>query len=352
MPANQIEILGETVPPGARKKIQIPVAQMYTHTDLFMPVEVVNGRRPGPRLFVSAAIHGDELNGIEIIRRLLKSASLDRLRGTLIAIPIVNVHGVLDLSRYLPDRRDLNRSFPGTPKGSLAARVANMFMTEIVEKSTHGIDLHTGALHRGNLPQIRANLDDEETLRLAKVFGVPVVLNSSLRDGSLREAANDVGIPTLLYEAGEALRFEELSIRAGVRGIINVMRELEMLPRRRKKTQRPEPVVAGSSAWVRAPVSGILRTFMPLGAKTEKGSVLAMITDPMGETEMEVIANDSGIIIGRTNLPLVHQGEAIFHIARYRKKTDQVASSVEEFTESLQPEEMDTPPDPGEAPIQ
>ncbi|EDN66333.1 Succinylglutamate desuccinylase/aspartoacylase [Beggiatoa sp. PS] len=235
---NELYINDTQIPPDSRILFDLPVADLYTHTPLSLPVQVINGKKKGPRLFVSAAIHGDELNGVEIIRRLLMRSALRKLQGTLIAIPIVNIYGLLNHSRYLPDRRDLNRSFPGSEQGSLAARLAHQFMTKIVAHCTHGIDLHTGALHRANLPQIRANLDVPETEDLARAFGVPVILNSTLRDGSLREAAAERGIPMLLYEAGEALRFDELSIRAGVRGIIAVMRTLGMLPpSRRKKTE-------------------------------------------------------------------------------------------------------------------
>ena len=189
-------VIGETeVKPGERASVSLPVADLYTSTSLSMPVKVICGRQAGPVMFVSAAIHGDELNGVEIIRRLLKRKVLRSLRGTLLAVPIVNVHGFLDQSRYLPDRRDLNRSFPGSPKGSIAARLANTFMREIVSKAEVGIDLHTGAINRSNLPQIRANLDDERTLDISKAFGAPVIVNSEIRDGSLRECAQDLGMP-------------------------------------------------------------------------------------------------------------------------------------------------------------
>ncbi len=331
--ASAFEINGVRVAPGSRETIDVPLPQLYTHTPLNMPVHVVRGRRDGPRLFVSAAIHGDELNGIEIIRRLLRRSALARLRGTLVAIPMVNVYGVIQHSRYLPDRRDLNRSFPGSERGSLAARVADVFMSEIVAKCTHGIDLHTGAVHRANLPQIRANLDDPETARLARLFAVPVLLNSQLRDGSLREAAAACGIPMLLYEAGEGLRFDELSIRAGVQGIVNVMRGLGMLPPVRRKQPPAEPFIANSSSWVRAPESGILRTAVALGARVKSGDRLAAIADPFGEAEQVLESPGSGIVIGRTNLPLVHQGEAVFHIARF-DAVRKVAEHVEAFTSS------------------
>lgn len=340
---SSILINGIEVLPGQRETIDLPVAKLYTHTMLAMPLHVVNGKRPGARLFVSGAIHGDELNGVEIIRRLLKLPILNRMRGSLIAIPIVNVHGFLDRSRYLPDRRDLNRSFPGHERGSLASRVANLFMEEIVAQCTHGIDLHTGGLHRSNLPQVRANLDDRETARLAEAFGTPVLINANFRDGSLRQAAVEQGIPMLLYEAGEALRFDEVSIRAGVHGIINVMRALDMLPATRKKKKPYKPVIARASSWVRAPESGILRALIALGTQVEKDTLLGLVADPFGEREVEVRSPYNGIIVGRNNLPLVHEGEALFHLARFQK-VDAAMALVEEFHEHYELD-MEFPPD-------
>ncbi|NIR32382.1 MAG: succinylglutamate desuccinylase/aspartoacylase family protein [Gammaproteobacteria bacterium] len=327
--SEELVIGGKSIRPRSRITVELPVPQLYTHTPMTMPVHVVRGRADGPRLFVCAAIHGDELNGVEIIRRLLKRPTLKRLRGTLLAVPIVNVFGVIHNSRYLPDRRDLNRAFPGSERGSLAARLAHLFMREIVGRCTHGIDLHTGAIHRANLPQVRARLDDEPTAALARAFGVPVLLNSDLRDGSLREAAAERGIPMLLYEAGEALRFDEFSIRVGVQGVLSVMRALEMLPPRRRGKQRVrEPFVARSSSWIRAPQSGILRAVTPLGARVKKGEILGVVSDPFGESESEVQAHASGVVIGRVQMPLVHAGEALFHVARF-ESARQVVSEVE-----------------------
>lgn len=344
----QLVINGIEILPGSRQTIDLPAGRLYTHTPMNVPVHIIRGKKDGPRLFISAAIHGDEINGVEIIRRLLQLPAMKRLKGTVIAVPIVNVQGLINHSRYLPDRRDLNRSFPGSEKGSLGARLANLFMQEIVTKSTHGIDLHTGAIHRGNLPQIRANLDDEETEKLARAFNVPVIISSSLRDGSLREAADSHGIPMLLYEAGEALRFDEVSIRAGVKGIINVMRTLQMLaPSRSKKNAGIEPVVARSSSWVRAAESGILRAMVPLGSRVKKDTLLGVIADPFGEKEIKVMSNINGIVIGRTNLPLVNEGDALFHIARF-DHVSEAATTVDEFNEvhshdvSEQPE-IDSP---------
>jgi len=231
---------------GERKTLDIPLPSLYTHTSVPMTVHVINGRQSGPCLFVCAAVHGDEINGIEIIRRLTQAPVLRGLKGTLIAVPIVNVYGFVRHSRYLPDRRDLNRVFPGSDKGSLAARLASTFMVEIVDKCTHGIDLHTAARHRDNLPQIRTTFSEgSETENLARIFAAPVILNADLRDGSLRAVAAERGMPLLVYEAGEALRYDEMSIRIGLRGIIRVMRTLGMIRAEtgKRKRQLLGPVV-------------------------------------------------------------------------------------------------------------
>lgn len=325
-----IEIGGTIVRPGTRVNVDLPVADLYTSTSLHMPVQVICGRKAGPVLFVSAAIHGDELNGVEIIRRLLKRKALQSIKGTLVAVPIVNVHGFLDQSRYLPDRRDLNRCFPGSQKGSIAARMAHLFMKEVVSKADVGIDLHTGAINRSNLPQIRANLDDAATLDIAKVFGAPVVINSDIRDGSLRACAFERGMPMLIYEAGEALRFDEISIRAGMRGILNVMRQIGMLAAL-KKPRLSTPVIARSTSWVRAPDSGIVTARVKLGNSVRKGQALAIISSPLGDDEDQVIAPFDGIVIGKSNLPLTHEGDALFHLAAF-KSIPRAENLVENFT--------------------
>lgn len=324
-----------TVGVGETAVVDLPVAPMYTHDDLSISVQVVHGKRPGPTLFVSAAIHGDEINGVEIIRRLLQHRALRNIRGTLLAIPIVNVYGFLNHTRYLPDGRDLNRSFPGSPKGSLTGRVAHTFSEEILQRCTHGIDLHTGSRHRSNFPQIRADLDDPVTQRMTRAFGVPLALDAKIRDGSLRECAQDAGIPVILYEAGEALRFEEVYVRAGVKGIINVMREIGMLPASRASKPIPPPVISDQTSWVRAPESGILRTIVPLGAKVQQGEVIAMVADPLGTKETAITAPDAGMVIGRTNLPLVYEGDATFHIARYGRSVSTVEKHLEAFQEEF-----------------
>jgi predicted deacylase len=297
-----------------------------------LPVHVVHGRKDGPVIFISAAIHGDELNGVEIIRRVLATKLLDRMAGTLLAIPVVNAYGLSQHSRYLPDRRDLNRSFPGSEVGSLASRLAHLFMQEIVSRTSVGIDFHTGSGHRTNLPQIRADLDDEQTEKLARCFGVPVILNSSLRDGSLRASGCDQGTKILLYEAGEALRFDELAIRAGVAGVFNVLRELGMLrTSTRKSTELREPYVARNSRWIRAPESGILRTRAIMGSRVKRGDILGHVHDPATNEQTPILARGPGIVIGRLELPVVHEGDAVFHIARFNDNMADVEENVDSF---------------------
>jgi len=243
---------------GEHKTIDLSIGQLYTHTPVIMPVHVFNGKYSGPVMFVAAAIHGDELNGIEIIQRLLRLPSLKRIRGTLIAIPIVNVLSVVHQSRYLPDRRDLNRSFPGSRKGSLASRMANKFMTKVVKHCDFGIDLHTGAIHRSNLPQIRASLDNKAMIEFAKAFNAPVVLNSKASPSTLRGAC------------------------------------------------------------------------AKLGSKITKGQQLGTVSSPYVDQESDVKATISGVLVGKTNIPLVHGGDALFHVAKVSKNI-KAAAKIKAF---------------------
>lgn len=333
----ELIIGGVAIKPGESKKIDLPVVRLYTDTEIKMPVYVKRARKDGPVMFVSAAVHGDELNGVEIIRRLIRRSSLKLTQGTLIFVPMVNVYGVLNQSRYMPDRRDLNRVFPGSKRGSLAGRLAHIFLNEIVSKCDYGVDLHTGAIHRSNLPQIRADLDDVETREMAEHFGVPVLLNSNLRDGSLRESAVEHGVKILLYEAGEALRFDELSIRAGERGVINVLAHLGMIRKRKPSStsnKKIMPFIAYSSSWVRADTSGFVRDRVQIGDQVTKGQVLAEIGDSFGEVQSKVQAGREGIIIGKQNIPLVQEGDAMFHIA-YFKESDEVAGNIEDLADNL-----------------
>lgn len=335
MSVNAFTIGGETLEPGDHRVIDFPLSYLADHTKMHLTVQVLHGRRKGPVTFISAAIHGDEIIGVEIIRRLAELKALKALRGTLILAPVVNAYGFIALSRYLPDRRDLNRCFPGGPSGSMAAQLAHTFMSEIVERCDYGIDLHSGAVHRANLPQIRACLDNPVVEGMARAFGASMMLNANLRDGSLRQAAQDVGCNMLLYEAGEALRFDESAIRIGVRGVMGVLRHVGMLRQTKSSAGRPEPIRAMSSHWIRAPIGGILRSQKSLGAQVRNGEIIGRISDPLGQVSEDVVAGKSGFIIGRSNLPIVNRGDALFHIACVDSlgETEETISAVEKDME-------------------
>ncbi len=313
--------IGESmVPPGDRATINLEVSTLANATRMNLPVHVVHGQEKGPVFFLSGVVHGDEIQGLEIVRRVLAHESLNALAGTLLAVPIVNAFGFLNHSRYMPDRRDLNRSFPGSDQGSLASLLADLFFREVVCRAQYGIDLHTAALHRSNLPQVRLAPGDDELMRLAEAFAAPVILTSKLREGSLRQCAEEKGIKVLLYEAGEALRFDEAAIAAGVEGILRVMKAVGMLADAPPVSPHHKPVQSNSSTWVRAPEGGILHSVRQVGDKVGLRQPIGIITDPMGTVTVPVFAEDDGIIIGRTNLPIVNRGDALFHLARIRHK--------------------------------
>ncbi len=334
MAAAPLVIGGTVIKPGTRTEISLPVADLYTHTPMTLPVQVIAGRKPGPTVFVSAAIHGDEINGVEIIHRLLRLRALRSLRGTLVCIPIVNIFGFLNQTRYLPDGRDLNRSFPGSDSGSLTSRLADLFLTEIAAKCEYGIDLHTAAAHRSNLPQIRANLDDPKTMAFAQTFEAPILINSNIRDGSLREAADELGVTVVVFEGGERLRFNERVIRTGVHGVIASLRALGMLRTRARTHEVPPPIIARSTRWVRAERSGIHRIRARLGQRVRVGDCLGVLADPSGTVEEPVISDVNGIIIGQNNLPLINEGDALFHVARFEDNRE-AAGTVDAFRDAI-----------------
>ena len=337
MPQSEELIIGGiTIPKGKETKLNLELPKLY-NTATQLPIRVIRGKRRGPTVFISAAVHGDELNGIEIIRRFRQLKILQKLQGTVILVPIVNIYGTMTLSRYLPDRRDLNRSFPGSVKGSLASRIAYTFFNEIVTKCDLGIDLHTASIHKSNLPQIRTNINNEYTFGLAKAFGAPVILHSELRDGSLRSVSQEQGVPILLYEAGEALRFDEKSIRIGVKGLVNVLRENNMLPQKIHKKKHRTPIITKSSKWIRATHSGIIRTIRALGDTVKKDELIAYIDDMLDDHDFEVRSPFDGIIIGKSEIPLVQEGDAIFHIAKFGN-LEVADDKIEYFNENIMEE--------------
>lgn len=317
-PLAALEIGGTSIRPGSRRELEIPVTRLATGTSVSLPVAAVHGQRPGPRLWLCAAIHGDELNGVEIIRRVLPLLDPLQLCGAVIAVPIVNVFGFLHQDRYLPDRRDLNRCFPGSPKGSLTARLAHLFMQEVVVRCQYGIDLHTGSHFRANFPQVRADLQDPETRRCALAFGAPVMIHARMRDGSLREAATRQGGHVLVYEGGEALRFDGPAIKAGVRGVLRVMASLGMRRGPSERKSAPAALEAGATQWVRARRGGILFVEVSLGQWVRKGQRIGVISDTFSNRIHDLRSPADGLVISLTTNPLVNRGDAVLNLATIR----------------------------------
>lgn len=309
--------IGDTsIEPGERRTLRIRVVRLPAGGWLSLPFHVVHGAAPGPALFLSGAIHGDEVDGVEITRQVLKTIRPEDLSGTVVAAPVINLPGLLAGSRYLPDRRDLNRSFPGSATGSLAARLAHLFMREVVERCSYGIDFHCGSDDRENLPQVRANLDDPDTRRLAHAFAAPVTIHAPAPDGSLRKAAVTRGIRVLLYEAGEARRFTPAAIRAGVLGTARVLSALGMLSGDCTGSGTAASTIESRKRrWVRAPRSGVCRLDVELGQHVTKGETVGEITNALGLETAAVRSRAAGVVIGRRINPIVYQGEALVHVA-------------------------------------
>jgi predicted deacylase len=330
-------LAGNKIDPGTRKVILFPAPNINTQVKLDIPVHVFHGMKKGFKLFIISAIHGDELNSIEIIRRVHEHIDLTRLNGTIITMPVANIHGVIMQTRYLSDRRDLNRSFPGARKGTLAARLAYGIMKQVVSCCDYGIDLHTGASGRMNMPQLRVDFSTLGIREFAKSFNAPVILDSKQRDGSLRQAAGKLGIPLIVYEGGEALRFNEVCVRAGVRGILNVLHHLKMLESKDTRVrQKSKSVITKTSRWLRAPASGLIE---PVGdvfaSHIKKGDILANIHDPfLINPSVKVIAPFEGVVIGQALKAMVTEGDALFHIASF-KKIAGVRPYIDEFLEDI-----------------
>lgn len=312
--ANDLQFGGENINRCVKRTVEIDLPPLYTHTHISMPLYVINGKKKGPSIFICAALHGDEINGMEIIRRVVSEVDEKKLTGSILAVPVVNVFGFITQSRYLPDRRDLNRSFPGSLKGSLSSRIAQIFMKEIVSKCNYGIDLHTATFNRVNLPQVRADLKDEETRKCAIAFGAPAMIQSDTRRGSLRQAAVRKGLKMLVFEGGEALRFNNEAIEIGVRGIMSVLKELNMLGWKKKAKHSRTSVEITKTVWIRAKNSGILRLSADLGDWVEKKQNLGVISDPFNEHQSVFRSPSKGIVIGATVNPLVHRGDAVINL--------------------------------------
>lgn len=308
-----ITVGGVTVEPGRKMQFELPFARVATGATESLPVKVINGRSAGPHVWLSAAIHGDELNGIQIIRRVLQELDSKTLRGAVIAVPIANPLGFIIQSRYLPDRRDLNRSFPGSARGSSASRLAHLFMEQIVSQCSVGFDLHTATEHRTNIPQIRANLDHPSTLKLARAFGAPFSIHARFRDGSLRQAAAERNKTILVYEAGQANRFEDDAIETGINGVMRALRSMGMIEGRLPRA-RPTRVIR-RTRWMRARRGGIAEIRVKLGDYVTEGDQVAAISDAFGTRPTTVKSTETGWVIAQSLHPLVISGDPLVHIA-------------------------------------
>ncbi len=313
---------------GDRGKVSLEAGHLINHEPVRTRVHVIRGARPGPCLFVGAGVHGDELNGVEIVRRFLKMRLLSRLRGTLLAIPVANVPAFLVRSRYLPDRRDLNRLFPGAASGSLGARLARVIDQQVLVHCTHGVDIHTGAVHRPNLPQTRVTAGDTAGLAMAEAFGAPVIVESPERPGTLRSEMARLGKPLVVYEAGEALRLDQSAIRFGITGLVNTLRFLGMLPPDPAKPQRVrKPAFSNHTYWERSPRGGLFTPLVSLGTHVTPETPLGFVADPFGDFEIKIYPREEGVVIGRTNLGIADEGDGVFHIA----VTDNPARAAKSF---------------------
>jgi hypothetical protein len=340
--AEPFSIAGETIAPGTCADVAFPITTLATGTASSLSVRVLHGAKPGPAVFVSGAIHGDEIVGTAVIQRLAQSLKPEALAGTVLLVPVANIFGFITHSRYLPDRRDLNRSFPGSAGGSLAGQLANVFYREVVGRCTLGIDIHSAAIHRYNLPQIRIAAGNTRLVELAMAFGAPVIIESPLRDGSLRDLAQKKGVDMLLLEAGEALRFDRLSIETGVEGVERVLAHLGMIEADDGLTTVGIPARANRSVWVRAPRGGVVQTVRESGDPVRKGDVLARVAGLYGDAAQELVSPVDGIIIGHATLPVVHQGDALFHIADI-PHPERVGARIESITEAILASEPEGP---------
>ncbi len=332
MKNSPLKIGNITIQPGERINLALPTPELYTFAPIYIPVHAIHGKKKGPVLLVCGSLHGDEINGLVITQKLLKLRLLDSIRGTLIVIPTLNIYGMMTLSRNLPDRRDLEGSFPGSKSGSFASRLAHFLTEEIFSHITHCIDLHTGEPHISKLPQVKTSLAHPEAHQLAEHFQAPVILDTQSKKGLLwLLEKEDRSIPTIVYEVGEALRLDNAGIKTGVQGIVRVMRSINMISPSAKVSKLPSSVQLDSDYWVRSPSSGLCEIFCRVGSFVAKGSLLATILDPFGtEQRQDVFSPFDGIVIARNNLPILNEGEPILQLAEMKKSA---VEKLQEWTE-------------------
>lgn len=331
-PKGRLRVLGAEIPPGNVRRLNWNTGEALGGFGVPVPVTIMNGKGPGPVLCLTAAVHGDELNGIEVVRRVIDDVDVTELNGAMIAVPIVNLQGFYRASRYLPDRRDLNRHFPGNPYGSAATRMAHSFFNEIVRHCSALIDLHTGSLDRTNLPQVRADMRSAAVAKLTESFGATVVLHSVGERGSLRRAAQEAGIPAVTFEMGEPMRVQLEQVEHGAKAVETLMYALGMSSQRRFWGD-PESVYY-QSKWVRVDHGGILFSEVSLGERVSEGELLGTVSDPLSNREYRVYAPVSGRVLGMALNQVVLPGYAAYRIG--------TATTKEAAKLNIRDEEEDT----------
>ncbi|MCJ7466380.1 MAG: succinylglutamate desuccinylase/aspartoacylase family protein [Maribacter sp.] len=320
MSKNKIEILGHAISPGKGVQLNLDIAKLHTRTKIEVPVIVQRGKAEGPSLLITGGIHGNEINGVEIIRQLVSNKYNIPEKGTTICIPVVNVFGFLNQKRQFPDGRDLNRVFPGSPRGSLASRFAYHIVKEITPLVDYCIDYHTGGDSRFNVPQIRINYGDVDSLELANVFGAPFIIKSEHREKSFRETLHKYYKKVLLYEGGKSMHIDHEITKIGLQGALRVMQHLGMRDFTKElgdpPKKRTEPIIVSSSKWLRAKYSGMFHPKIEVGQFVKRGDLLGSISDPFGYFERRIKALFPGYILCINQSPIVNQGDAIFHISQ------------------------------------
>lgn len=310
-----IEIGGETVHPGEEKLVKIKIDRLPTGTLIDIPVYVFNAKHPGPTLLLQAGLHGDEINGIEIVRRMLQEKRFMIQRGAIIAVPILNIFGFIHFSRDVPDGKDVNRSFPGSKKGSMASRIAYHYISEIMHQIDYGIDMHTGGRQRNNFPQVRYTAEDPMSVALAEVFNAPVSFSSKLIRGSFRNAAFRMNKPVIVFEAGESMRFDDYAIMEGMQGILNVLKHFKMITKIDPLyVERHTSIHLQDRKWLRAPTAGMFIPGITNGSAIKKGQEIGMITDTYAKRAKQIKAPFDGYVVCINHQAVVNQGEALFHV--------------------------------------
>ena len=313
---NKTITIGEkTVKPGEKKLLKIKIDRLPTGTLIDIPIYVFNAKKPGPTILIQAGLHGDEINGIEIVRRMLAEKLFEINSGAVIAVPILNIFGFIHFSRDVPDGKDVNRSFPGSKSGSMANRIAYHYITEILPQIDFGIDLHTGGGQRNNFPQIRYTKEDEMSKTLAKIFNAPISFSSTLIKGSFRNAAFRLGKPTVIFEAGESMRFDDYAILEGIKGILNTLKHFRIITKIEPKyAARNKTIELKGRKWLRAPTAGMFIPKITNGSTFCKGQEIGLVTDTFAKREKAIKAPFDGLVCCVNHQAVVNQGDALFHI--------------------------------------